>query len=64
MAESTTLSRKRRDELELDLLREVQRAGAEFNGSLNGNREAARRGFEKALRIFTNFILKRSTAQS
>jgi hypothetical protein len=45
------------DKIELDLLREVERASAEFHSSLNGSREAAAHGFEKALRIFNDFIV-------
>jgi hypothetical protein len=45
------------DKIELDLLREVERASAEFHSSLNGNREAAAHGFEKALQIFNDFIV-------
>jgi hypothetical protein len=45
------------DKIELDLLREVERASTEFHSSLNGNREAAAHGFEKALRVFNDFII-------
>ena len=45
------------DKIELDLLREVERASAEFHSSLNGSREAAANTLEKALRSFNDFIL-------
>jgi hypothetical protein len=45
------------EQIELDLLREVERTRAEFHGSLNGSRDTAADGFEKALRIFNDFIL-------
>ena len=51
------------DKIELDLLREVERASAEFHSSLNGSREAAANGFEKALRIFNDFILNHQLPQ-
>jgi hypothetical protein len=58
MAELASQHRRRLEKIELDLLREVERAGAEFHGSLNGNREAAARGFEKALRVFSDLIVR------
>ena len=48
---------KNLDKIELDLLREVERASAEFHSSLNGDRAAASNGFEKALRTFNDFII-------
>ena len=45
------------DKIELDLLHEVERASAVFHSSLNGSRESAASGFEKALRIFNDFIV-------
>ena len=45
------------DKIELDLLHEVERARAVFHTSLNGSRESAAQGFEKALRIFSDFIV-------
>jgi hypothetical protein len=58
MAESASQHLSRLEKIEADLLREVERAGAEFHGSLNGNREAAACGFEKALQVFSDFIAR------
>ena len=57
MAEISKPTRKAAQKIELDLLREVERAGAEFHACLNGNREAAACGFEKALQVFSDFIV-------
>jgi hypothetical protein len=40
------------------------RFGAEFRASLNGSREGAAREFEKALRAFTDFIIKHKLPKS
>ena len=58
MAESASQHLRRLEKIELDLLCEVERAGAEFHGCLNGNREGAACGFEKALQVFSDFIVR------
>jgi hypothetical protein len=44
--------------IEHDLLRQVELAGTEFYTSVNGHREEAAAGFEKALERFSDFILR------
>jgi len=58
MSESTIQRLRLLDIVELELLHEVERTGAEYRASFNGNREAAARGFERALRTFNNLILR------
>ena len=50
--------------LELRLLHDVERTGAIFHGSLNGNRVAAAREFETALRAFNNLIIRHQLPKS
>jgi len=65
MAESATQQRLNAlDEIEHDLLRQVELAGAEFHGSVNGNRKEAAAGFEKALERFNDFILRHQLPKS
>jgi hypothetical protein len=52
------------DRIEVDLRHEVERASAEFHSSLNGNREAAAGQFEKALKIFNDFLLNHQVPKS
>jgi hypothetical protein len=59
MAESATQRYlKALNQIELDLLLQVEQARAKFHGSLNGNREAAAREYEAALRIFSDLIIR------
>ena len=58
MAEAAIQPLKVRDKIELDLLREVELAGAKFHASLNGNRDVAAREFEEALRVFSDLIFR------
>jgi hypothetical protein len=64
MAESANQHLARLRKIEGDLRRRVEQVGAEFRASLNGNREGAAREFEKALRIFTDFIIKHKLPKS
>jgi hypothetical protein len=64
MPEPANQRLRRLDQIELDLLREVERARAKFRGSLNGSREGAAREFEKALEIFTDFIIRHQLPES
>jgi hypothetical protein len=64
MTESANQHLARLKKIELDLRRRVEQVGAEFRASLNGNREGAAREFEKALRIFTDFIIKHQLPKS
>jgi hypothetical protein len=64
MDESANHRLERLKKIELELRRRVEQVGAEFRASLNGNREGAAREFEKALKIFTDFIIKHRPPKS
>jgi hypothetical protein len=65
MAESATSHELiRPDQVELDLWHEVKRTGAIFRASLNGNRPAAAREFQEALRVFNYFIVEHQLPKS
>jgi hypothetical protein len=62
MGESATEKRlKALHEIERDLLRAVEIAGAEFHASVNGDRKDAAATFAAALHQFNRFILDRQT---
>jgi len=62
--EAAIQSLKVLDKIELELLRKVERAGANFHASLNGNREVAAREFEEALRLFSDLIIRHQLPKS
>jgi hypothetical protein len=64
MDESANQRLARLKKIELDLRHRVEQVGAEFRASLNGSREGAAREFEKALKIFTDFIIKHKLPKS
>ena len=57
MPQSTSQAMKLH-ETERELWLEVKRSGQVFRDSVNGNRKAAAREFQAALRLFNSFIVE------